>query len=63
MSVVEFEGSPDEAMAAEDWCGRFTEGRWAMEQVGDDSYEFAFQSRFDANDFRQRHKANTSFVR
>ena len=59
MIVVAFKGDPQEIAAAEDWCGRLTEWRWAAQATGDDRYAFIFEHPFDAQSFHQRHRANT----
>ncbi len=62
MIVVEFKGDQQEIAAAEDWCVRLTEWRWAVQESGNDQYQFVFEHPFDAQSFRQRHRANTSLA-
>jgi hypothetical protein len=59
MTVVEFEGTAEEAKAAEDWCRlRIYEG-YAMKGISSTSYRVAFRCPFEAQAFRDAHTPHT----
>jgi len=60
MIAVAFRGNAQEIAAAEDWCERLTEYRWAAQETGDGRYQFIFEHPFDAQSFRQRHRTHTT---